>query len=151
MVPVPGRSAPGAPAAGGHRLAPHTADTMIEAWGPDRVTCLAEAVGALVSVFAEVPDTAATTTRPVALGPAPDADLLVALLEEVIYTVDALALVPARAHLADTRQGGIAGDLEVVDAAQVALVGPVPKAVSWHDLEIVEDRGTWRCRVVVDV
>ncbi|MGA2304288.1 MAG: archease [Acidimicrobiales bacterium] len=40
----------------GSRLAAHTADCIIEAWGADRVGCLEEAVGALVSVFAEVPD-----------------------------------------------------------------------------------------------
>jgi len=48
----------------GFRLAPHTADSILEAWGPDRVTCLAEAVGALVSVFAEVSDTDTMTLRP---------------------------------------------------------------------------------------
>jgi len=41
--------------------------------------------------------------------------------------------------------------LEVVEAAEVVLIGSVPKAVSGHGLEIGEDGGTWRCRVVVDV
>ncbi len=135
----------------GFRLAPHTADCILEAWGPDRVTCLAEAVGALVSVFAEVGDTATTTTLPVVLEPAPTPDLLVELLEEVIYTVDVFGKVPVHVHLAEAEDGGVAGDLEVVEAAEVVLIGSVPKAVSWHGLEIAEHGGTWRCRVVVDV
>ncbi len=130
---------------------PHTADCILEAWGPDRVTCLAEAVSALVSVFADVRDTATTTTLPVVLEPAPSPDLLVGLLEEVIYTVDVFGKVPAHVHLAEAEDGGVAGDLEVVGAAEVVLIGPVPKAVSWHGLEIGEEEGTWRCRVVVDV
>jgi SHS2 domain-containing protein len=124
---------------------------MIEAWGPDRVTCLAEAVDALVSVFALVPDTAVTTTLPVVLEAAPGPDLLVGLLEEVIYAVDVFAKVPAHVHLAEAEDGSVAGDLDVVDAAEVVLVGPMPKAVSWHGLEMSDDGGTWRCRVVVDV
>jgi SHS2 domain-containing protein len=135
----------------GFRLAPHTADCIIEAWGPDRVTCLAEAVGALVSMFADVGDAATTMTLPVVLESAPTPDLLVGLLEEVIYTVDVFGKVPVHVHLAEAEGGGVAGDLEVVEAAEVVLIGPVPKAVSWHGLEIGEDGGIWRCRVVVDV
>jgi SHS2 domain-containing protein len=135
----------------GFRLAPHTADCIIEAWGPDRVTCLAEAVGALVSMFADVGDAATTMTLPVVLESAPTPDLLVGLLEEVIYTVDVFGKVPVYVHLAEAEGGGVAGDLEVVEAAEVVLIGPVPKAISWHGLEIGEDGGTWRCRVVVNV
>ncbi|HXQ76197.1 MAG TPA: archease [Acidimicrobiales bacterium] len=133
----------------GFRLAPQTPGHVLEAWGPDRVTCLAEAVGALVSVFADLRDTATTTTLPIVLEPAPTPDLLVGLLEEVIDTVDVFGKVPVHVHLAEAEDGGMAGDLEVVEVAEVVLVGPVPKAVSWHGLEVGEDGGTWRCRVVV--
>jgi SHS2 domain-containing protein len=135
----------------GSRLAAHSADCIIEAWGPDRVTCLVEAIGALVSIFAQVPEGSATTPLPVVVDPAPDPDLLVALLEEVIFCVDVLGKVPAGARLGQADGGGVAGTLEVVDAADVVLVGPVPKGVSWHGLEMVGDGGRWRCRVVVDV
>ena len=104
-----------------------------------------------MSVFSDIPDAAATTTMPVALESAPTPDLLVGLLEEVIYAVDVFAKVPAHVHLAEGEDGGVAGDLEVVDAADVVLIGPVPKGVSWHGLETADDGGTWRCRVVVDV
>ena len=139
------------PSRQGFRLVPHTADSIIEAWGPDRVTCLAEAVGALVSVFADVGDAVATTLLPIVLEPAPGPDLLVGLLEEVIYTVEVFGKVPVRVHLAEADDGGVAGDLEVVPATDVTLIGSVPKAVSYHDLEIAERHGTWRCRALVDV
>lgn len=135
----------------GSRLAAHTADCIIEAWGADRVGCLEEAVGALVSVFAEVPDVPATTVIPVALETAPGPDLLVSLLEDVIYTVDVFGKVPVRVHLAEAEDGGVAGDMEVVDADEVILVGPIPKGVSWHGLKFGVDGGTWRCKVVVDL
>jgi SHS2 domain-containing protein len=135
----------------GHRLAPHTADCIIEAWGPDRTTCLVEALGALVGVFAEPDDTAVPHALALSVDGTSDAEVLVALLEEVIYLVDVFAVVPVRFNLAETEDGGVAGDVEVVPAAQVEVVGPVPKAVSYHSLQIGDERGTWRCRVVVDV
>ena len=94
-----------------------------------------------MSVFAEVSDTATTTTLPVVLEPAPTPDLLVGLLEEVIYIVDVFGKVPAHVHLAESEGGGMAGDLGVVEVADVVLIGSVPKAVSWHGLEIGEDGG----------
>lgn len=135
----------------GHRLLAHTADSAIEAWGPDRVTCLTEAMAALVEVFAESPDPAATRLLPVSVEADSDPDVLVLLLEEVIYIVDVVGVVPVRFHLAETENGGVAGDMEVVDAGEVALVGPVPKGVSYHGLEIGRGDEGWRCRVVVDV
>ncbi|HMK98576.1 MAG TPA: archease [Acidimicrobiales bacterium] len=135
----------------GHRLLPHTADAVIEAWGPDRPACLVEAMEALVDIFAEAGDAAVTRTLPLSAEAAASADVLVSLLEEVIYVTEVLGVVPVRFHLADTEDGGVAGDMEVVEAGQVELVGPVPKAVSYHGLDIAEHDGTWRCRVLVDV
>jgi SHS2 domain-containing protein len=136
----------------GHRLAPHTADCILEAWGEDRTSCLAEAMTALVEVFAEVHgDDAATRTLPLAAEPGPDADVLVALLEEVIYVADVFGAVPVRFHVIEAEDGGIAGDMVVVTGRQVELVGPVPKGVSYHDLEVGEHEGRWTCRAVVDV
>lgn len=138
-------------AARGHRTAPHTADCVLEAWGPDRLACLVEAMEALVGVFAAPADDVAARTVPLSVDPGPDADLLLALLEEVIYVTDVMGVVPVRFHLADAEDGGVAGDMEVVDPATVELIGPVPKGVSYHGLEMSEHDGTWRCRVVVDV
>ena len=135
----------------GHGQAPHTADCIIEAWGPDRASCLTEALLALVEVFADVGDTAAVDVLPLSSGPASDRDLLVSLLEEVIFVVGVFGVVPMRFHLAETEDGALAGDMEVVPAGAVEQVGPVPKAVSYHGLEIGEKGGEWRCRVVVDV
>ena len=135
----------------GFRLVPHTADCIVEAWGPDRCACLAEAVSGLVSVFAGTADAVAATVLPVAIDPAPDADILVSLLEEVVYTVEVFGKVPVRVHLGEREDGGIAGDLEVVDASELPLIGPVPKGVAYHDLAIGPGPGAWRCHVVVDV
>lgn len=135
----------------GHCFAPHTADCVIEAWGPDRATCIAEAMTALVELFADCGATSVDRAVAVSAGPAPDVDLLVSLLEEVIYALDALESVPVHVHLAEASDGRVVGIMQVADAARVTQVGPVPKAVSYHGLEMVRADSGWRCRALVDV
>ncbi len=134
----------------GHRASPHTADCALEAWGPDRCSCLVEALEALVEVFAERRATA--PTRVLALrAEGSDEDVLTSLLEEVVYVTDALGVVPVAFNLSEDVRGGVSGDMEVVDPGDVTLVGPVPKGVSYYGLRIAEADGCWRCRAVVDV
>lgn len=135
----------------GHRLVPHTADCIMEAWGPDRVTCITEALLCLVESFADVPDSPATTLVPLACGPAGEEDLLVCLLEDVITDIDVLSAIPVRFHLGETEDGGIAGDMEVVSSEGVELIGPVPKGVSYHELSMTRSPGGWMCHVLFDV
>ena len=46
------------------------------------------------------------------------------LLEEVVYVVDALGVVPVRYHLVEAEVGNFAGDMEEVPTSEVELVGP---------------------------
>ncbi len=86
----------------GHRLLPHTADCIIEAWGPDRAACLTEALMGLVEGFAEVADACATQVVPLRAGPGSAKDELVAVFEQVIFSVDVFSVVPVRFHLGET-------------------------------------------------
>ncbi len=135
----------------GHRLVSHTADCIIEAWGPDRASCATEALAGLVDVFASAPGDAPSRPLPLAAQPAAPEDQLVSLLEDVIYTVEVLAVVPVRFHLSETAEGGLAGDMEVVGLEHVETQGPVPKAVSYHDLSMRPENGEWRGHVLIDV
>lgn len=135
----------------GHRALPHTADVIVEAWAPSRAECVAEAVRALVGSFADASDVAATRPLPVTLDPADDESLLVAALEEAIYVVDALGVVPVSVELEDAEDGGIAGFFDVADVSLVRGVGALPKAVAYTDLRFARDGGAWRCRVTIDV
>jgi SHS2 domain-containing protein len=136
----------------GHRTVPHTADLIIEAWGATALECLEEAAAALVDSFAEVTDAAATDTVPVMFDYAPDdAEALVALLEEIVYLVDALGVVPVDVALEATENGGLAGYFETVPVSRVAVSGASPKGVSRSELDLRHDQGRWRCRAVIDV
>ena len=140
----------GGPVAG-HRLLPHTADVVLEAWGPTREDCLVEAVRGLVASFADTAGLAASGSVPFTLGPAGDEELLVRLLEEVIYLVDVEGVVPTGANVEAAADGGLSGRFEVASLAPDMVVGPAPKAVAWHELSLVHQHGAWRCRVTIDV
>lgn len=135
----------------GHRLLPHTADVVLEAWAPSRERCLAEAVRGLVAVFADTAGMVAGRSVGFTLGRAGDEELLVRLLEEVIYLVEVEGLVPVEVHVEPAADGGLGGRFDVVPLAPAMVVGPAAKAVAWHQLSFAPGRAGWTCRVTVDV
>ncbi|MGA5702797.1 archease [Peterkaempfera bronchialis] len=147
MAPHPDR-----PAAG-HRSLPHTADTRIEAWAPDRERCLAEAVTGLVASFADLAGAPPRRGVTAHLPPAADEDLLVALLDEVIYRLEVHGELPLAAEVAAAPDGGLDVRLAMAAAEAVQAVGALPKAVSLHGLHLTRGSadGGWSCAFTVDV
>ncbi len=141
-----GRAAPS-----GHVLDVHGGSCTIDSWGPDRVSCLVEALRALVAQYAQVTDPPVSRVIPLAAGPAGGEELLECLFEDVIDTLDVFSLVPVRFHLVETEQGGVTGDMEVVGLSEAHVVGRAPRSVSHHDLSVEAHGGSWRCHVVVGV
>lgn len=135
----------------GHRLVGHVADIILEAWATTRVACLEEAARGLIESFAEVEDVSPTGRVPVAFSAADDDEVLVSLLEEVIYVVEVLGRVPVSVHLDEHEDGSVRGSFGTIPAEQVEATGALPKGVSRSDL-VCEQRGQlWRCRAIVDV
>lgn len=136
----------------GHRQLDHTADTAFEAWGPTRAACFGEAVRAFVDSFADTTGVGATDRHGIDLGPAADdEDLLVDLLDEVIYLVDVRDAVPVGGRIRDREDGGLGGHLDLAPTDTVRPGGAVPKAITYHGLEVVGGADGWRCHVTVDV
>lgn len=134
----------------GHATRPHTADVRIEAWAPTEAGCYEEAVAAFVEVFAAAPLPPGRHRVRCEVGPASPAELLVLLLEEVLAQVEAAASVPVGAHV-DVEEDRLEVLLDVVDVGGVRPAGPVPKGVSYEDLEFGAAAGRWWCRATIDV
>lgn len=142
----------GSPPEAGFRQLDHTADIAIEAWGPSRAACLEAAVTGLVTSFADTEGTEPQRRHAVSFGPGDHEDLLVDLLDEVIYLLDARRAVVVDVALRDTETGGIEGTLALAPADNVRMVGAVPKAVTYHGLRLEQaEDGTWRSHVIIDV
>jgi SHS2 domain-containing protein len=135
----------------GHRTLPHTADVILEAWGPDLATCCEEAVAALVETYADSQSATVVGERAVHVAPAPAHDMLVDVLDEVIYALDGAEGVPVGARVTSGEDGGVAVRLALADPAGVEPTGAVPKAISRSGLEVTRHGDAVRCRVLVDV
>jgi SHS2 domain-containing protein len=135
----------------GHRTLPHTADVRLEAWAPSVAGCVEQAVAGLVSTFADLPASARPTgvVRAEVTGESPG-DLLVAVLDEVIYRLDTENVLPVRSDVQLNETGSLVV-FEVVDAASATLIGAVPKATSLHRLVFEHVGDGWRCEVTVDI
>jgi phage shock protein A len=136
----------------GHRTVPHTADLRIEAWAPTREECLAEAVRGLVASFAVVAGLPPRARARRHLTARLDEDLLVGVIDEVIYRLDADGQVPVSVDVRRAPDGGVIAFFALVPVAEAEITGAVPKAASLHDLRCAPDAaGRWSCTVTVDV
>ena len=130
---------------------PHTADVILEAWGPDFAACCEEAAAALVELYVAPGAAPEVTTRVVHLHAGPAEELLIALLEEVIFTLDTADVVPVGAGVTSSADHGLDVVLQLAERRAVAPTGAVPKAVSRSELKVLPRAHGVRCRFLVDV
>ena len=79
-----------------------------------------------------------------------DDDLLVAVLDEVIYLLDATGEAPVDVDV-DGADRGIDVTFAMADATTLPQIGAVPKAVSLNELRFSHGQKGWRCAVTLDV
>ena len=136
--------------ASGHRSVPHTADLRIEAWAPTRCGCIRQAVLGTVASFLDTSSARSNHTLVRRLTADRDDELLVAVLDEVIYLLDIQGEAPVDVGLHHQNS-----DAEVTfamaDARTLPQVGALPKAVSLNELRFSHGRNGWRCAVTLDV
>jgi SHS2 domain-containing protein len=134
----------------GHRAVPHTADLRVEAWAPTREWCVAEAVLGTVETFLDTSTAHPSSTHACRLSAKDDEDLLVAVLDEVIYLMDTAGQVPVDVEL-EPVDGGVDVRFAMIDAGMLPQVGAVPKAVSLNELRFGAGPRGWSCSVTLDV
>jgi protein archease len=134
----------------GHRTVPHTADIRIEAWADSRERSIAEAVLGTVESFLDISTAHPTGTHTFRLAASSDADLLAAVLDEVIYLLDTTSTVPVDIEL-EPLDDAVDVRFATIGAEQLPQVGAVPKAVSLHGLSLSAGPGGWSCSVTLDV
>jgi SHS2 domain-containing protein len=133
----------------GHRTVPHTADVRIEAWAASREQCVAEAVRAMVDGCVDTDAAQPTSTHVYHRDEASDEELLVNVLEEVIYRMEVAQEVPVTV---DVISGdGVEVRFGMAPLAALLQVGAAPKAVSLHELRFGPGNTGWSCSVTVDV
>jgi len=134
----------------GHRSVPHTADLRIEAWAPTRNGCIRQAVLGTVESFLDTSSARPNHTLVRRLTADRDDDLLVAVLDEVVYLLDTAGDAPVDVDV-DDLDGDVGVTFAMVDAGTLPQVGAVPKAVSLNELRLAREQASWRCSVTLDV
>ncbi|MER5910414.1 archease [Streptomyces sp. NPDC001982] len=134
----------------GHRSLPHTGDLRVEAWAPTREECIVEAVRGMVGSFADLPAAAFGVPRECVVSAGDDGRLLVAVLEEVIYRMDAADELPVDVAVTP-EPGGVRVRFTMTDSSTATQTGAVPKAVALHGLKLARNSHGWACRVTLDV
>lgn len=128
---------------------PHTADLRIEAWAPTRDGCIRQAVLGTVASFLDTSKAHPNHTFLRRLTADRDDDLLVAVLDEVIYLLDTTGEAPVDLGIKGT-DGGVDVTFSMADASTLQA-GAVPKGVSLNDLHLSHGHNGWRCAVTLDV
>nr|WP_230195890.1 archease [Streptomyces coriariae] len=76
--------------------------------------------------------------------------LLAAVLEEVIYRMDASSELPVGVAVTPT-PGGVGLRFTMADSSAATEIGAVPRAVSLHGLALAPGAHGWACRSALDV
>ena len=136
-----------------HRILSHTADTGVEASAPGLPALVAELAAGMFESMASLrqgPDAPAAEIEVEASALTPE-DLVVDVLSELLYEseVEDLFLFDFRAEPV----GRLAVRVRArgVPFTRVETTGPPIKAVTYHDVEVVDTPGSCRGRVYFDV
>ena len=136
----------------GWREVEHTADWAMEVWAPDLEGLLLEAARGmygLAGTTLEVGEAEAGSRQQVEIEAIDREDLVVSFLSELLFLAECegVALEEPRAQLSgDGRMFRVSGR-----AVPIASQSKAIKAVTYHDLEVVEGEEGLEVRVVFDV
>lgn len=89
-------------------------------------------------------------TRECVVSAEDDGRILAAVLEEVIYRMDAADELPADITVTP-EPGGVRVRFSMADSSTATQTGAIPKAVALHGLWLARDAHGWACRVTLDV
>jgi SHS2 domain-containing protein len=128
----------------------HTADQILEAWGPTRAACLEEAIAGFVATFASASPESGLRTTTLTLADGDHARLLLDLLGEVIWLLDTQDAVVVAAHI-DDQDDCVQVHLDLVHTAVVEPAGPAPKGVSHSGLDLTSNEDGWMARALIDI
>lgn len=139
------------PTSAGHRIRPHPADLIVQAWAPSAERCLVEAVCALVGSFADVGHVPGSGQYAFDVRAGGWADRLAAVFDEVLFLLDARDEVPVATQVATRADGTLHVTFELAPLDHTEAVGSAPKGVSRSGLVFEQVDSLWRCSAIVDV
>lgn len=130
----------------------HTADVALLLRGESRDGLLGAAVGGFASLLLETPPPGPGTRTETFLLPEDDlGEMLVRLLNQLIYLFDVRKVVPvAMESVTESQHGVVVRVGVVVFDPDVHFIQTLMKAATYHQLEVLDAGGWKEVRVVLD-
>jgi len=130
----------------------HTADTAIEVVAGSLGELFEWAANGMFSLMYDMGELEPEQHLEVVVHSGDVTELLVDTLSDLLYISEADDVIPCRFSVEEISATSARLAVGAVPVDPTLLVGPPIKAVTYHDLSIVEDpEGGWRARVVFDV
>lgn len=129
----------------------HTADTGIRAYGVTPHELFENAAWGMFDLMFDLKQLSPTRDLPVIAAGDTHEELLFNWLSELLYQSETLDLALCYFTVDRLEEGGVQGSAAGVPMTTVELRGPPIKAVTYHDLAVVENPDTWWARVIFDV
>jgi 2-amino-4-hydroxy-6-hydroxymethyldihydropteridine diphosphokinase len=140
------------PARVGRRSLPHTADVAFAVTGSSIEDAMERAATALVDLMVVRRDVVERDRMAIDLTAGDHVELMVGLLEELVFLVDARSFAPRRVGGLRIDGGRLTATVYGEPDVRSEQLGTRVKAVTYHGAEIVEARaGRWTATVTVDV
>ncbi|MBI4798126.1 MAG: archease [Desulfarculus sp.] len=134
-----------------HGTLTHTADLGLWVEADSLPELMAAAVEALSRLMTAGPRQGEIAWLPVDLEGRDYAELLVELLNEVVYRLDGEGLISVALEVAELSPVRLAGRLGVIPRGPGHEAGEPVKAVTYHQASVTPLGAGWRARVIMDV
>ena len=134
-----------------YEVLPHTADTAIIAYGSTLFELFENAAFGMFDTMFDLEEVSTARSRPVVAAGDTVEELLVAWLSELLAEAETHGLAFSYFTVDRLEEGGVQGSAQGGPTAGLELRGPPVKAVTYHDLAVVEIPDGWWARLVFDV
>lgn len=129
----------------------HTADTGIEATAPDLKGLIETLATGMFALMADVRPCPSGNTISLGVTERGNEDLVYEVLSELLYQSEVHNILFCDFVVEAGDGGGLEITARGVPSDEVELTGPPIKAVTYHDIEVIESEGSWHGRVYFDV
>jgi SHS2 domain-containing protein len=129
----------------------HTADTGIIAYGSTLPELFEHAAYGMFSLMFDLGEGASPVSRSLVAAGDTVEELLVAWLGETLAVAEIEDLAFSSFTVDRLEEGGVQGAAAGSPAEEAVLIGPPIKAVTFHDLAVVEIPDGWWARIIFDV
>lgn len=129
----------------------HTADAAIVAYGDTLPELFENAAYGMFDLMFDLTSAPGSRSRPIVATGDSVEDLLVGWLSSLLTESEISGLAFSTFTVDRLLEGGVQGSAGGAPSGGLELVGPPVKAVTYHDLAVVEVPDGWWARVVFDV